>query len=318
MAWQREARRAQCTEGEMSFVCPYCRTPLTSDEGDAEPSLWDHLFDLARDSSSNPPEVNERLLAQFEVLLENPSSAMLDTYMFKANVLIALGKGTEAVETLDDMLAEYGRRRDLEEMLPMLHLIIQAEQASAQGDSHVLENAKRRLQAAYEEMSGRRRQILNWKDMADMVVLKGEAYVASQEWGKALHEYSELNSTLHGIPPVSFMHRVIATRKEEIPTPLVQKVITGIARCLYHLGEYNRAIEMSQMLMIAYRHCPNVHKYKALSEKAQGNLDAAVQTMNQAVLYEAPWDDQHMKEVQTLYYELLAERDAVRHEHQEA
>jgi hypothetical protein len=50
-----------------------------------------------------------------------------------------------------------------------------------------------------------------------------------------------------------------------------------------------------------------VYKYKALAQKAPGDLDAAIATVNRAVLYETPWDDNNRRIALAMYDELLAE-----------
>mmetsp|Transcript_7900 Transcript_7900/g.14887 ORF Transcript_7900/g.14887 Transcript_7900/m.14887 type:complete len:162 (+) Transcript_7900:2105-2590(+) len=54
------------------------------------------------------------------------------------------------------------------------------------------------------------------------------------------------------------------------------------------------------------RSYPGAHKYVALSMRERGNLDSAIDLMNCAVLYEAPWDDRNRLEAINLYKELCA------------
>jgi len=52
------------------------------------------------------------------------------------------------------------------------------------------------------------------------------------------------------------------------------------------------------------RYFPGVHKYIALAQqKESGDLDAAIATMNRAVLYEAP-GDAHLSDTKRLFKEL--------------
>ncbi|GFH56309.1 hypothetical protein CTEN210_12785 [Chaetoceros tenuissimus] len=55
-------------------------------------------------------------------------------------------------------------------------------------------------------------------------------------------------------------------------------------------------------------HFPGTHKYIALSQQAQGDLVAATDTMNRAVLYEAPWDDTNTIEIREMFQELQAKK----------
>jgi hypothetical protein len=56
----------------------------------------------------------------------------------------------------------------------------------------------------------------------------------------------------------------------------------------------NAAIEMN-------RHYPGVHKYKTLAQQQLHLLHDATMTMNQASLYETPWDEENQKEYIQLY-----------------
>ena len=51
------------------------------------------------------------------------------------------------------------------------------------------------------------------------------------------------------------------------------------------------------------------HKYVALSYQANGQLEGAVETMRQAVVYETPWDAANIEANRTILAELLAEQE---------
>jgi len=88
------------------------------------------------------------------------------------------------------------------------------------------------------------------------------------------------------------------------------KLWMGMTRIFFETGDYERAICGSGSMAIAMnRHYPGVHKYVALSEKASGDLTAAVRTANRAVVYETPWDPNNKAENQALLDGLVAERD---------
>lgn len=80
----------------------------------------------------------------------------------------------------------------------------------------------------------------------------------------------------------------------------------GLARCAFELGVYEKCLASSEAALDFNRHFPGVHKYKALSEKALGDIDAAIQTMNRAVLCE--WDEDNKAENLKLYKELLEDK----------
>jgi tetratricopeptide (TPR) repeat protein len=81
----------------------------------------------------------------------------------------------------------------------------------------------------------------------------------------------------------------------------------GLARCAYEMKCYEKAIAASDWAIEMNRGFPGVHKYKALAEKARGDLDAAIATMNRAVLYETPWDDDNRRRALVMYDELIVE-----------
>eukprot|EP00934_Nitzschia_sp_Nitz4_P004516 Nitzschia sp. Nitz4//scaffold100_size80364//69150//70262//NITZ4_005350-RA/size80364-processed-gene-0.40-mRNA-1//1//CDS//3329532112//4506//frame0 len=299
ISWQRTAKKWHSMHGKTPFVCPYCRTQTTAEgQGDVEANLISQLYLLAARANSrycSTPEASVEMrndaLAQLEPLFDSTSQVTLKAFMLKAQLLTAQGRGSEAVQVLVDMVQEDQRRKDL----PVMDLLHRATQARERGDWFEFERLELQLSNAYEEMGGSMPDRLSPSSYQfDIPLLKCDALEAGKEWKLAIDCYKELLGSTEEMPPP------IATRQ----------IFLGMARCFYELGVYDRSIAASEAAIMTNRHFPDIHKYKALSEKAQGKLDAAIRTMGQAVLYETPWDDDHMKEVQTLYYELLAERDA--------
>ena len=80
----------------------------------------------------------------------------------------------------------------------------------------------------------------------------------------------------------------------------------GTAKCLYHLEQYDMAIEASQNAIRMDRCFPQVHKYLALSQKAKGDLKGAIRTMGRAVNYETNYDNCNRDINVKFYRELLA------------
>ena len=81
-------------------------------------------------------------------------------------------------------------------------------------------------------------------------------------------------------------------------------VLMGLAQTKYELGKYDEAIEYSNIAIEAFRQCPGVHKYVALSQKAMGDIDAAAKTISRAILYEEHWDKVNMQTNKQLLREL--------------
>ena len=63
-------------------------------------------------------------------------------------------------------------------------------------------------------------------------------------------------------------------------------IIMDYSRALYELRKYDEAIELGNMAIELNRSRPGVHKYVALSRKANGDIDEAKKTMSIAILYE--------------------------------
>jgi len=80
-----------------------------------------------------------------------------------------------------------------------------------------------------------------------------------------------------------------------------RRMFMGMSRCLYHKEDYDGSIQLGEEAIQMNRHFPQVHKYVALSQKANGDKEAAVQTMARAVHYETPWDDANKKNVLDIY-----------------
>ena len=81
-------------------------------------------------------------------------------------------------------------------------------------------------------------------------------------------------------------------------------ILMGLAQTKYELGKYDEAIEYSNIAIKAFRQCPGVHKYVALSQKAKGDIDEAKKTMSRAILYETHWDKDNMQQNKELLLEL--------------
>ena len=69
---------------------------------------------------------------------------------------------------------------------------------------------------------------------------------------------------------------------------------SGLSRCLFELGEYERAATFGEMALVVNRHLEGCHKYVALSYFAMpSRRREANQFAAEAVIYEAPWNKEH-------------------------
>ena len=81
-------------------------------------------------------------------------------------------------------------------------------------------------------------------------------------------------------------------------------MITDYSRALYELQKYDEAILVGKLAIELNRSRPGVHKYVALSQKANGDIDAAAKTMSRAILYEEHWDKDNIQKNKELLREL--------------
>ena len=77
---------------------------------------------------------------------------------------------------------------------------------------------------------------------------------------------------------------------------------SGLSRCLYKLGEYDRAIDLGQIALGVDRHLQDSHKYLTLSYLAIPSMQREAQRCAaEAVIYESPWDKEHRAVTMDVY-----------------
>jgi tetratricopeptide (TPR) repeat protein len=122
-------------------------------------------------------------------------------------------------------------------------------------------------------------------------LLQAEAYQDMQEWEEAIKIYISILK-VDGMVGSPVQYR---------------QVFMGMSRCFFEISVYDKSIAAASTAIEMNPHFPGVYKYKALSQRALGELDEAVKTMTRAVLYEAPWDDVNKAEALKLYDEIATE-----------
>lgn len=126
---------------------------------------------------------------------------------------------------------------------------------------------------------------LSGRRTVEILLLQAESiHQFDGDWDAALELYKEILMMSEGEE-----HHSIAT------APQWRQVWMGLCRCYYELGIYDKAISAGSAALEMNRHFPQVHKYIALAHRASGDPAAAMKTMKQAVLYEAPWCDETMQ-----------------------
>ena len=93
----------------------------------------------------------------------------------------------------------------------------------------------------------------------------------------------------------------------DFTAPQQRKVFFGSSVCAYHLKNYDVAIDLGEAALQTNRAFPGVHKALALAYKASGNIEKARQLAAEAVLYEAPWDDDNKEETWKFWNEINEE-----------
>lgn len=289
--WQKKARFQSNTVG--ASPCPLCR----QDAENIETTLLEQSHMLASEANmrksldeAQRTELREKAIECTDKLLSAPN-AHYQAYATKAEILIELGRGKDALDCLDEMIAENKRNMDH----PMIKMIQQKEEAEARGDydeSQRLEDACVQLY----ESEGTIPMRLNLKQKFHLYLSKSKAFQTMEDWENAARCYSSAMMTIN--------------EPDEVSPIEMRKAFMGMARCAYMVGEYERSIAASNMALEMNRHFDEVHKYKALSFRALGQLDEAIETMNRAVLYETPWKPENIKVALKLYHELIEERAA--------
>lgn len=86
-----------------------------------------------------------------------------------------------------------------------------------------------------------------------------------------------------------------------------RELFAQYARCMFEVGQYEKAVDMGSAAIEMNRTYENSHRYVALAQKAAGDLEGAIETMRQAVVYETPWDAENVEAQRGLLAELLVE-----------
>jgi tetratricopeptide (TPR) repeat protein len=282
--WQRVVPTLQ----DRRETCPICR----SESSNVEKSLLEkaRMYASRANRKGATDEVKKRYreeaLEEVEkVLRVDPPH--LQAFFTKAEILRSLGDPGAAIETLNRM-AELDDQRQ-EEAAHIESLLQRAATAETEGDEEDLLDEAESLQKKLGTRlkGGEARHF-------DLKLLQAEAYEDMQEWEDAIKIYRssilEADGMLIGSPVQN------------------RKIFMGLSRCFYETSVYEKSIAAASAAIEMNPHFPGVYKFKALSQRAKGELDEAVKTMTRAVLYETPWDDDNKAQALRLYDELAAER----------
>jgi tetratricopeptide (TPR) repeat protein len=267
-------------------------------DGNAEEDLMLRARLLAGRASymKNNPEAKQDLLEKALAILDKVlevDKPHLQAYVSKAEVLWSLGRYQEQVDTIEELVAVNSDR--LEKVAVLEKLEERIDEAAAQGNMEDVDKLQEEYVAYAAKQGDLGTRFKGSEDLTEMRIQQAEAYIELGEWQTAkdiLMTKIDVISTYGAGTPIQ-----------------VRRTVMGLARCAYELKVFDKAIAASDWAIEMNRHFPGVYKYKALAEKAMGDLDAAIVTMNRAVLYETPWDEENRQKALSLYDELLAEKE---------
>ena len=75
----------------------------------------------------------------------------------------------------------------------------------------------------------------------------------------------------------------------------------GSSKCAYHLGDYEKSIELGKHAVAINSSYKDVYKYVILSYKALGDTENAKKMLAEAMHYETPFDEKHRENLRKMY-----------------
>jgi len=277
-----------CKKMIQDLRCPLCRAQ-TEDVQDGH--LDQAYFHVCR--AQKQPESSQGYAASLQLALDElqliskeDKFVYVPALLTKVTVMDMLGKYESAIQVIDEIVEidKVGRessRKILKTMDPTAT------------DHDNLEDILTRVHVPPEKATELGlHQKLTKKHYVDLYIVKACIYERMENWEEA---YKCFNFAFSQFTPI-----------EALESPEQHLVIlSALSRCLYHRGKFDHAIQVGKGAILFNRHHQEVHKYVALSYKAKGELEKAKKYMTLAVLYETPWDEEHVQKAKLLLHELL-------------
>ena len=236
----------------------------------------------------------ELALAEVEKELSADPSDLRANYL-RADICLLAGDASVAIEAFKSILDRNARARQAKD--EVMRIIALADAADEAGDDAEAD----RLMTQAEQMESAKTLNDGSTELLETKLKLAAAHQAAGEWDAANVLYMAIVGGMGDNPMYGGLR-------------LQLRLWMGMTRTFYEMGAYERAIKGSGGMAVAMnRHYPGVHKYVALSEKASGDLGAAVKTMSRAVLYEAPWDLENLANNRALLCELAEELTTAEH-----
>mmetsp|Transcript_21210 Transcript_21210/g.32172 ORF Transcript_21210/g.32172 Transcript_21210/m.32172 type:complete len:465 (+) Transcript_21210:23-1417(+) len=302
VAWQRQKRNPENVHqfypesSDRTHRCPLCRNET---DGRVEVDLMLRSRLLASRANllkKGDPESARNLLEKaLDILnkLLQVNSPHLQAYITKVEILESLGEYQRVVDTVDEVVAINNER--VEKIKEISAIEARIEQAMMRHDGEEAE----RLQQEYVQFATNNQATMatriTQQDVVELWIQQAEGHIKLGNWDTAKD--------------------ILITKTQFLVSPdalspsRTRRCVMGLARCAYETKRYDKAIAASEMAIEMNRSFPGVYLYKALSLKELGDMDAAIATMNRAVLYETPWDDDNRRKALEIYDKLLAEKE---------
>ena len=292
LEWQKQVRKLQENPFSNSMTCPLCRT----NSENVEQTLLDRAAFLAGEANVRKKLTqDERAKLRIEALscldqVLEVDGVRLQAYVTRAEILISLKDGKAAAETIDTLIEE-NKTRNQHRLITVMDDVTDAER---RGDH---EEALRFREEANEllEQHGPPPARLGKGDMFRVHKIHSRAYQEQQDWKNAIECHKRALMSIED--------------PDMVPVVELRQLWMELADCTYKVGKYENSIQASDAAITMNRHFDQVHYYKVLALKQLGQLDDAITTISQAVIYETPWNNENITKNLQLYKELITERD---------
>lgn len=129
---------------------------------------------------------------------------------------------------------------------------------------------------------------------AQVDIMQGELHKSLEEWPEAIEHFERV-----------LLQEAEGEDDHESAVISCSGIYWQLVRCYYEVEDYEKAIDIGQEALEESRHKLEVHKYMALSYKANGDIYAALKIMHRGVLYTL--DNGEREEAYELYEELRRE-----------
>ena len=275
----------------ITVTCPACRAVAP----DIERTIFEkaQLYTVRANrhglGEAERQEYRELAVAELEKVSDSNDAAMeFNALIAKADVLLLLERPQDAIEVINKVISLHLKGTQAAERIDNM-----IEQGMELADIGRNDEAEHIMEAAetLATSSACKRLPHHGFDAYEMLARAKEMM---EDWEGAKEVYIE--------------NMLKKMTEPTVGTPPHQRMVwMGLSRCMYHLGKYDKAIHAGTAAIEMNRHFPQVHKYVALAQKENGDLEGARRTMARAVNYETPWDDENKRIVLEMYKDLMAD-----------